>query len=64
LIITGAEDCKEPKTLGIKSKLFIYILLDNFFIYISNVILFPGFSSEKPLSLPLPLLAIPPIPAS
>jgi hypothetical protein len=35
---------------------FIYFLLDNFFIYISNVIAFPGFPSENllPLSPPSP----------
>ena len=32
--------------------LFSYFLLDIFFIYISNVILFPGFPSENPLSHP------------
>jgi hypothetical protein len=40
-----------------KTYFFIFIfytfLLDIFFIYISNVILFPGFPSENPLSPPL-----------
>jgi hypothetical protein len=41
------------------------LLLDIFFIYISNVISFPGFPSEKhPLPYPLPLLTNPPTPAS
>ena len=46
--------------------MYIYtytFLLDIFFIYISNVICFPGFPSEKPL-FPIPLLTNPPTPAS
>jgi hypothetical protein len=40
-------------------------LLDIFFIYISNVIPFPSFPSENPLSpSALPLLPNPPLPAS
>jgi hypothetical protein len=44
-----------------------FSLLDIFFIYISNVIPFPGFPSEKhPIPIPstLPLLTNPPTPAS
>jgi hypothetical protein len=38
------------------SFLKVFFLLDMFFIYISNVIHFPGFPSENPLTLyPLPL---------
>jgi hypothetical protein len=33
---------------------FLSFLLDIFFIYISNVIPFPGFPSKNPLSLPPP----------
>jgi hypothetical protein len=44
---------------------FKNVLLDIFFIYISNVICFPGFLSEKnPISYLLSLLTNPPIPAS
>jgi hypothetical protein len=39
---------------------FFLFLLDIFFIYISNVIPFPGFPSENPLQ----LLTNPPTPAS
>jgi hypothetical protein len=38
---------------SVRLYLFKNILLDIFFIYISNVIPFPSFSSENPLSLPL-----------
>jgi hypothetical protein len=42
-----------------------FILLDIFFIYISNVIPFPSFHSENPLSLPpSPLPTSLPTPAS
>ena len=40
----------------------ILFLLDIFFIYISNVIPFPGVPSENPLSPPVPLLPNPPTP--
>jgi hypothetical protein len=43
----------------------LYIISDIFFIYISNVIPFPGFPSENLLSPPTsPLLTNPPTPAS
>jgi hypothetical protein len=45
----------------------LFFLLDIFFIYISSVIPFPGFSSEKhptPIPSPLPLLTNPPTPNS
>jgi hypothetical protein len=42
---------------------FVYFLLDIFFIYISNVIPFPGFPSENPLShLPSPCSPTYPLP--
>jgi hypothetical protein len=45
--------------------LIIYFLLDTFFIYISNVIPFPGFPSEDPpIPSPIFLLTNPPTPAS
>jgi hypothetical protein len=46
---------------------FPFLLLDIFFIYISNVIPFPGFPSKKhplPISSTLPLLTKPPTPTS
>jgi hypothetical protein len=44
---------------------FIYFLLNVFFIYISNVILFPSFTSKTPYpSAPAPLLTNQPTPAS
>jgi hypothetical protein len=43
---------------------FLLLLLDIFFIYISNVIPFPSFPSEKPLYPPLPLFTNTPTPAS
>ena len=44
---------------------YFFILLDIFFIYISNVFPFSGFPSENHLSLsPIPLLTNPPTPAS
>ena len=47
--------------------IFFIVLLDIFFIYISNVIPFPGFPSKNPLPhtlSPLPLLTNVPTPAS
>jgi hypothetical protein len=41
---------------------FFVSLLDIYFIYISNVVHFPGFPSENPYSLPLSLLTNPPTP--
>jgi hypothetical protein len=46
------------------SSLFFILLLDIFFIYISNNIFFPVFPSENHLSYPLLLLINPPTPAS
>jgi hypothetical protein len=44
---------------------FFFFELDIFIIYISNVIPFPSFPSENPLSPPpLPLLTNPPTPTS
>jgi hypothetical protein len=44
---------------------FFFFLLDIFFIYISNLISFPGFPSENPLAHPpIPLLKKPLTPAS
>jgi hypothetical protein len=45
--------------------MLLFFLLDIFFIYISNIIPFPGFPSEKhpaPLTSPFPLLTNPPTP--
>jgi hypothetical protein len=52
--------------LSIYLSLFIYLfLLDTYFIYISNVVPFPGLPAENLLSSPsLPLLTNPPISAS
>ena len=52
--------------MGTINQLFlIFFLLDIFFIYISNVIPFPGFPSKKPLSHPLsPYLPTHPLPLS
>jgi hypothetical protein len=41
-----------------------FLFLDIYFIYISNIIPFPGFPSENPHPLLLPLLTNPPTPAS
>jgi hypothetical protein len=41
-----------------------YFLLDIFFIYISNVIPFPGFPLKTPYLFPVSLLTNPPTPAS
>jgi hypothetical protein len=38
-----------PSSRAVHHYFFIYILLNIFFIYISNVIPFPGFPSENPL---------------
>jgi hypothetical protein len=38
--------------------LFLFLLLDIFFIYISNVIPFPGFPSRNSLSPPLPSASV------
>jgi hypothetical protein len=38
----------------VSSQFYLFILLDIFFIYISNVIPFPNFPSGNPLSPPLP----------
>jgi hypothetical protein len=51
----GGGKCKDV----LEKKLFL--LLDIFFIYISNVIPFPGFPSEKPLPLYPPLFHCSPI---
>jgi hypothetical protein len=42
----------------------IFLLLDIFFIYISNAIAFPSFLPESPLYSPPALLPNPPTPAS
>jgi hypothetical protein len=51
---------------GASELMYFFFLLDIFFIYISNVIPFPGFLSENPLSPPSPLPLLPnlPTPAS
>ena len=42
--------------LSLNLRIFYFIfLLDIFFIYISNVIRFPGFPSKNPYTLPKPL---------
>jgi hypothetical protein len=40
--------------IKVKIHSFIYFLLDIFFIYISNDILFPGFPLETPYPIPTP----------
>jgi hypothetical protein len=42
------------KTLTVTNEYFFSFLLDSFFIYLSNVIPFPSFPSENPLSPPPP----------
>jgi hypothetical protein len=56
-----------PKSSFFQTNFSFLKKLDIFFIYISNVIPFPGFPSENPLPLspfPLPLLTNLPTPAS
>jgi hypothetical protein len=50
--------------LALSLSLSLFFLLDIYFIYISNVIPFPGSPSESPIPYPLPLLTNPPIPDS
>jgi hypothetical protein len=49
---------------GIDLYHFLFLLLDIYYIYISNAIPFPRFLSESPLYTPLALLPYPPTPAS
>jgi hypothetical protein len=58
----GKSEEPNPENQNIIS---ISFLLDIFFIYISNVVPFPSFPSEKsPILSPIPLLPDPPTPAS
>ena len=49
LLCSFLSACLNTQKINI-SYLFPFLLLDNFFIYISNVITFPGFPSRNPLS--------------